>query len=205
MMIKNNYSSLIHQLEQAFCVLPGVGPKSASRMAYHLLLHARKEAGVLSNTLAKALENIGHCQFCQTLTEHELCHLCQSNTREKKTLCVVANPHDIDTIEQSQMFHGRYFVLKGLLSPIDGIGPNDVGFDKLLAIVEKNTIDEVILALSPTVEGEATIHYIKQKLKDKVKCLTRLASGVPVGGELAYVSANTIGQALYARAPLEVD
>lgn len=204
MMIKPKASSLIQQLEQAFCVLPGVGPKSASRMAYHLLLHAKGEARILAKTLNLALDSIGHCQHCQTLTEHPLCDICSSSNRQATSLCVVANPQDIHILEQSGVFNGYYFVLNGLLSPIDGIGPKDLFIDRLIVRVEKEPIDEVILALSPTVEGEATIHYLKRQLKDKVSRVTRLANGVPVGGELEYLSANTIGQAFQARGVCDV-
>lgn len=204
-MIKPKASSLIHQLEQAFRVLPGVGPKSASRMVYYLLQHAKPEARALAKTLNVAIDSIGHCQQCQTLTEVSICEICASSTRASSdSLCVVANPQDIHILEQSGVFSGVYFVLNGLLSPIDGIGPADLFLDKLIVRASEPSIKEVILALSPTVEGEATIHYIKQQLKDKVSRVTRLANGVPVGGELEYLSANTIGHAFQARGLCEV-
>jgi recombination protein RecR len=199
-MIKNNSYSLIEQLEQAFCVLPGVGQKSASRMAYHLLQHNRDKGRDLADALSNALDKVSHCELCQTLTEQALCNLCLATNRNSAALCVVANPLDVKMIEQSGSFNGRYFVLKGLLSPIDGIGPNELFLDKLFQRVNDEPIKEVILALSPTVEGEATIHFITQKLKNQALTLTRLAYGIPVGGELEYLNANTIGQALSARA-----
>lgn len=202
-MIKNNHSSLIEQLEQAFCVLPGVGHKSASRMAYHLLQHNREKGLQLANALSEALQNVTHCQRCQTLTEDALCTLCQSSSRDTGALCVVASPLDVRMVEQSGSFGGLYFVLKGLLSPIDGIGPKELFLDKLFRRIEEEPINELILALSPTVEGEATIHFITQKLKGKTLKITRLAYGIPVGGELEYLNANTIGQALSGRSLCE--
>lgn len=193
---------LLEELIQALRCLPGVGPKSASRMAYHLLQSKREQGATLAKALENALRNVKHCNLCHTLTERELCALCESTKRRDDVLCVVAMASDIQTIEMTGEFNGRYFVLKGLLSPLDGIGPNELALDKLIARAKEGTIKEIILALSPTSEGDATVHYISHALNDSLVVITRLAYGIPIGGELEYMDRNTVGRAFRARASI---
>lgn len=196
------FSPLITQLITHLRCLPGVGPKSAQRMAFHLLERNRDSGLLLAKALEKTLNEVGHCQKCRTFSETECCTLCTNPSRNAKILCVVETPADIIAIEQTGSFRGYYFVLMGHLSPIDGIGPKELGIDKLIQRLDQAEIQEVILATNSTVEGEATAHYIAEKLKcDTVKC-TRIAHGVPMGGELEYLDGGTLARAMAARTPL---
>lgn len=194
------FSPLVQELIESLKCLPGVGGKTAQRMAFHLLERNRVGGSKLAEQLAKAMENVGHCRQCRNFTEEELCQICQSpRRRDSSLLCVVETPADVIAIEQTGDFQGRYFVLMGHLSPIDGIGPADLGLDLLDQQLQSGDIEEVILATNPTVEGEATAHYIAEmSAKYQVK-LSRIAHGVPVGGELEYVDGNTLSHALTGR------
>ncbi|MAG77294.1 MAG: recombination protein RecR [Colwelliaceae bacterium] len=194
------FSPLVQELIESLKCLPGVGGKTAQRMAFHLLERNRVGGSKLAEQLAKAMENVGHCRQCRNFTEEELCQICQSpRRRDSSLLCVVETPADVIAIEQTGDFQGRYFVLMGHLSPIDGIGPADLGLDLLEQQLQSGDIEEVILATNPTVEGEATAHYIAEmSAKYQVK-LSRIAHGVPVGGELEYFDGNTLSHALTGR------
>jgi len=192
-------SPLIQELIEAFRVLPGVGPKSAQRMAYHILERNKRGGEKLSTVLAQAVEKIGHCSKCRTLTELETCSICTANSRETGELCIVENPSDISVIEQSGIFQGQYFVLMGHLSPIDGIGPQQIGLDVLETRLSRKEVVELIIATNPTVEGEATAHYIQQLANTHDIKVTRLAQGIPMGGELEYIDVGTLSQAFISR------
>lgn len=179
--------------------LPGVGPKSAQRIAYHLLQHDREGASLLGGALTHAVEAIRHCALCNTFTENELCVVCSSDRRDRALLCVVETPGDQLMIEQTLTYRGLYFVLMGRLSPLDGIGPKDIHLDRLLKRATDGEVREVILATNFTNEGEATAHTIGEMLKARGLSVTRLARGVPVGGELEYVDVGTIAQAVLDR------
>lgn len=197
-----SFSPLIEQLITALRCLPGVGPKSAQRMALHLLERDRHAASVLADALAEAVEKIGHCSSCRTLSEKDICDLCESDSRDRSTLCVLETPMDVMAVEQTGGFNGIYFVLGGHLSPIDGIGPEDIGIDRLITRVCSGEVKELILATNPTVEGEATAHYIAAQVDDCDIKVTRIAHGVPVGGELEYVDGGTLAHALAGRRAL---
>ena len=196
------FSPLIRELMESLRCLPGVGPRSSQRMALHLLERDRKGALRLAKALQEAAEGVGRCQDCRTLCEDQLCDICAYGGRESTTLCVVENPSDVMAFEQAGGYRGRYFVLMGHLSPIDGLGPGDIGVTELLKLVEKNQVTEVILATNPTVEGEATAHYIAEELKRRKVEATRIAHGVPLGGELEYVDGGTLAHALAGRRKL---
>lgn len=194
------FSPLISELINAFKILPGVGPKSAQRMAFHLLERNRQGALNLSHVLHDAMEQVKNCQSCRTFTEASICTICANPARlDSAQLCVVESPQDVLSIEQTSEFKGRYFVLMGHLSPIDGIGPSDIGLEELAKLLDSGSYKEVILATNPTVEGEATAHYIAQMCKSHDIQATRLAHGVPVGGELEYVDGNTMIHAFTGR------
>ncbi len=190
---------LLAQLIDALRCLPGVGPKSAQRMAFHLLERNRLGASVLSDTLKSAIENIGHCKQCRTLCESELCGICADECRKSQLLCIVESPSDVLAIEKSTDFNGRYFVLMGHLSPLDGIGPKDIGLDILEKRFLSGDIDELILATNPTVEGGATANYISEMAKVAQIKVMRLAQGIPLGGELEYVDGGTLSHAFSGR------
>ena len=192
----------LDQLVQALRVLPGVGPRSAQRMAYHLLQHDRAGAEQLSGALAGALESVRRCAKCNNFTEEEVCALCRSPRRDASLLCVVETPADLSMVEQTLSYSGLYFVLIGRLSPLDGVGPRDIGLDRLLARATDGEVREVILATNFTNEGEATAHYIAEMLRSRGVKVSRIARGVPLGGELEYVDAGTISQALLDRRDL---
>ncbi|MDH5301042.1 MAG: recombination mediator RecR [Gammaproteobacteria bacterium] len=194
--------SLLSRLMESLRCLPGVGPKSAQRMAYHLLERDREGALALSHALAEAMEHIGRCASCRTFTEHELCSICRNSSRDASLLCVVESPADLSAIEQSTGFRGRYFVLMGRLSPIDGIGPNELGLDQLEKHLDSGDIREVILATSATLEGETTAHFIKEMVMRRGIAVTRIAHGVPMGGELEFVDGNTLSRAFAGRQTL---
>jgi len=192
-------TSLLNELVSALRCLPSVGARTAQRMAFHLLEHDREKGLLLADTMRKAIENIGHCLKCRTLTEHDICKICSDKARKLDTLCVVENPSDVLAVEQATAYHGYYFVLMGKLSPLDGIGPEDLGLDLLEQRLQDEPIKELILATNPTVEGEVTAHYISQiAIKYNVKT-TRIAHGVPVGGELDYVDSGTLSHAFEGR------
>lgn len=194
------FSPLVQELIDSLKCLPGVGAKSAQRMAFHILERNRVGATKLANVLSDAMENIGHCQQCRNFTEQELCEICASPKRQTSPLlCIVESPADVIAIEQTGDFQGRYFVLMGHLSPIDGIGPDDIGLDVLERQLATGEFKEVILATNPTVEGEATAHFIAELAKQYDVSITRIAHGVPIGGELEYVDGNTLSHALTGR------
>ncbi|HTP63339.1 MAG TPA: recombination mediator RecR [Burkholderiales bacterium] len=189
----------LERLIEALRVLPGVGPRSAQRMAYYLLQHDRAGAEALGASLAEALRAVRHCARCNNFTEEEVCMLCRSPRRDPSLLCVVETPADLAMVEQTLSYSGMYFVLMGRLSPLDGVGPRDIGMDRLLARAGDGTVQEVILATNFTNEGEATAHYIAEMLRARGIRATRIARGVPLGGELEYVDVGTISQALLDR------
>ena len=192
-------SAGLERLIEALRVLPGVGPRSAQRMAYYLMQHDRAGAEALSQSLGEALRTVRHCSRCNSFTEEDLCALCRSPRRDPALLCVVETPADLAMVEQTLSFSGMYFVLMGRLSPLDGIGPRDIGLDRLLARATDGVVQEVILATNFTNEGEATAHYIAEMLRARGVRATRIARGVPLGGELEYVDVGTISQALLDR------
>lgn len=189
----------LEELIQALRCLPGVGPKSATRMAYHLLQRDHAGAGRLAVALGESLQRIRHCARCNTFTESEVCELCVSPRRDPALLCVVETPGDLLMMEQTQSYGGLYFVLMGRLSPLDGIGPRDIGLERLLVRATEGEVREVVLATNFTNEGEATAHYIAEMLKARSVRVSRIARGVPLGGELEYVDAGTLSQALQDR------
>jgi recombination protein RecR len=192
-------SPLLQQLIDALKCLPGVGPKSAQRMAFYLLERDQDGAKTLSSALTEAVEKIGHCSMCRTLSETELCEICYSSSRDNTALCVIETPADIFAIEHTAEFRGKYFVLMGHLSPLDGIGPAELGLDLLESRLANGEVEELILATNPTVEGEATAHYISEMaLRHKI-LTTRIAHGVPLGGELEYIDAGTLAHAFSGR------
>jgi len=180
-------------------VLPGVGPKSAQRMAFHLLERNRDGGRALARALEEAAANVVHCRRCRMLTDGEICEICAAPRRDGTVLCIVESPADVVAVEQSGGYSGRYFVLMGHLSPLDGIGPEQLGFDRLESLLGEGEIREVILATNPTVEGEATAHYIGELVARRGIRATRIAHGVPVGGELEYVDGGTLAHALAGR------
>ena len=197
------YSPMLAELISAFTCLPGVGNKSAQRMAFHLLERNRDGALTLSAALHNAMEHIGHCQQCRNFTEQSVCDICQHPQRQESgQLCVVESPQDVMAIEQTMSFKGTYFVLMGHLSPIDGIGPGEIGLDELETRIADGSLKEVILATNPTVEGEATAHYIAQLCQKHEVAASRIAHGVPIGGELEYIDGNTLTHAFPGRRTL---
>ena len=197
------FSPLIDQLVQGLRCLPGVGPKSAQRMAFHLLERQREAGLQLAEALQQALTQVGHCCECHTLSELDVCGICGDNRRDHQTLCIVESPADVLAFEQAGSYRGLYFVLMGHLSPIDGIGPEEIGIDHLLERVRGQQIGEVILATNPTVEGEATAYYITEQVKAMGVLVSRIAHGVPLGGELEYVDSGTLAHALSGRRAVE--
>jgi recombination protein RecR len=189
-------------LVEALRVLPGVGPRSAQRMAYHLLQHDRAGGEQLAQALSAALANVRRCAKCNNFAEEELCALCRSPRRDASLLCIVETPADLSMVEQTLSYSGMYFVLMGRLSPLDGVGPRDIGLDRLLERATGGEVQEVILATNFTNEGEATAHYIAEMLRARGVRASRIARGVPLGGELEYVDAGTISQALLERREL---
>ncbi|MBE0488123.1 MAG: recombination protein RecR [Halomonas sp.] len=200
-----SFSPLVEKLMESLRVLPGVGPKTAQRMAMHLLERDRDGGRRLAAVLDEAIERVGYCRRCRTLTEEEVCGLCESARRDDALLCVVESPADQLAIEEAGGYRGRYFVLHGHLSPLDGIGPEDIGLDQLESRVAEGGIEEMILATNPTVEGEATAHYIAAQFASRGVRLSRLAYGVPMGGELEYVDGGTLSRAFNGRLPFRGD
>lgn len=198
-------SPLIDRLIDALKILPGVGPKSAQRMALHLLRHNRSGAKLLAEALVTAVDQVGYCERCRNFSELAECGICTDTRRDNALLCVVESPADILAIEQAGGFRGRYFVLHGRLSPIDGLGPEALGLDLLESVATHAQVTEVILATNTTVEGEATAHYIGEMLRRRGVGVSRIAHGVPMGGELEYVDGGTIAHALRGRRSIVVD
>lgn len=194
-----SFSPLIDELINALRCLPGVGPKSAQRMAFQLLQHRRENAAKLAKTLERALEHVGQCSQCRTLTEQTLCEICANPRRNRQVLCVVESPIDALALETAGSFNGLYYVLHGKLSPIDGIGPAEIGIPQLLQRIEQESVDELILATNATLEGEATAHYIADRTRHLSTRCTRIAHGVPLGGELEFVDGGTLSHALSGR------
>lgn len=192
-------ASLLEQLIEAFRILPGVGQKSAQRMAYHVLEREREGGQRLSAALAVAVERIGHCARCRDFSETEVCPTCASAARDAQLLCAVESPADRLAIEQATGYRGLYFVLQGRLSPLDGIGPRELGLEKLAARLAQGEVRELIIATNPTVEGEATAHYLAQLARQHKVAPSRLAHGVPLGGELEYVDRGTLSHAFVSR------
>jgi recombination protein RecR len=190
---------LLSRLMEALRCLPGVGPKSAQRMAFYLLERDRDGGRNLSRVLAEAMENIGNCSSCRTLTEQETCSICANDRRDDGLLCVVETPAELMVIEQAIDYRGRYFVLGGHLSPLDGIGPREIGLDRLEQRLDEGRVTELILATNTTVEGEATAHFISEMAHARGVRTTRIAHGVPLGGELEYVDGGTISHAFAGR------
>lgn len=189
----------LQRLMQALRVLPGVGPKSAQRMAFHLLQHNREGARQIVDRLTEALEKIRRCKECRTLTELPVCPICLEPNRHREQLCIVETPADVLAIDQATVFNGLFFVLHGHLSPLDGIGPEELGLDLLAQRLAGGEVKELILATNSTVEGEATAHYITEMAQQFQVSVSRIAHGVPVGGELEYLDANTLAYAFNGR------
>ncbi|MCU0988670.1 MAG: recombination mediator RecR [Xanthomonadales bacterium] len=190
---------LLEQLIEALRCLPGVGPKSAQRMALHLLERDREGGRQLSAILATAMERIGRCKLCRNLTEQELCRICANVQRDASLLCVVESPGDVLAIEQATGYRGRYFVLMGRLSPLDGIGPAELGLDELARRLDDSPPAEIIIATNPTVEGEATAYYLQRMAQKQGITVSRIAHGVPLGGELEFTDQSTIAHAFSSR------
>jgi len=191
--------SLLNQLIEALRKLPGIGPKSAQRMAFHLLQRDRDAGRYLAQIMALAMDRIGRCERCRTLSEDALCAICASSHRDASLLCIVEQPSDIVAIEQATDYRGLYFVLGGRLSPLDGIGPDELELDQLGERLAGDQVQEAILAISPTIEGSATAHYISELVRGSSLRITRIAHGVPLGGELEFVDGGTLAHAFAGR------
>lgn len=197
-------SPLLEHLMDTLRCLPGVGPKSAQRMAYHLLQRNRSGGMALAQALQEAMSQIGNCQKCRTFTEEDECTICRNPRRQQnQQLCIVEMPSDIQAIEMTGQYSGRYFVLMGHLSPIDGIGPRDIGLDLLQQRLQQESFEEIILATNPTVEGDATAHYIAEMCQQYRIKVTRIAHGIPVGGELEHVDGTTLSHSFIGRRVVE--
>jgi recombination protein RecR len=192
-------NSALEALKQALRRLPGVGPKSAQRMAFHLMERDRDGARRIAEALTDALQKITHCKRCNNLSESELCSICTGPKRDRSLLCVVESPSDLVSLEQSGVYQGLYFVLMGRLSPLDGIGPDEIGVPRLAELLAEGQVKEVVLATNLTVEGEATAQYLSDLIRARGIRATRIAYGVPIGGELEYTDRNTLARALAGR------
>lgn len=195
--------SVIEELVQALRCLPGVGPKSAQRMAYHLLQRDREGGRRLSMAIGEAVNRVGNCRRCRTLTDAEICDVCSDNSRDASTLCIVETPADMIAIDKGTGFKGLFFVLMGHLSPLDGIGPEQIGLDVLEQRLDQGEVREVVLATSSTVEGQATAHYIGEMVRARSLKATRLAYGIPLGGELEFVDSTTLAHAFRGRTEID--
>jgi recombination protein RecR len=193
--------SALEELVEALRCLPGVGPKSAQRMAYHLLQHDREGAQRLGEAVRNALQTVRRCTRCNNFSETDVCALCSSPRRDPGLLCIVETPADLMMMEQTLAYQGHYFVLMGRLSPLDGVGPKEIGLERLLARATDGLVKEVVIATNFTNEGEATAHYVTEMLHERGLKVSRIARGVPVGGELEYVDIGTLAQAYYERRP----
>ena len=194
-----HFSPILQDLVNAFKGLPGIGVKSAQRIVFNLIQQNQEKALFLSDAIKNALVNINECSNCRMYTDSEVCEICSDQKRDSALLCVIESPADMIAIENSMSFNGRYFVLMGKLSPLDGIGPDQLKLDKLESIIKDGSVKEIILANSPTIEGEATASYILSLIEDTDIEATRIAYGVPMGGELEYVDSGTLTQALNNR------
>ena len=194
-----NDETLLSQLIQAFKILPGIGEKSAQRMAFYLLEKNREGGLNLAKLISTSVDKIRNCSVCRNLTEDTVCEICRDERRNTTIICVVESPSDVIAIEKSGSFKGKYFVLMGRLSPIDGVTPQDLGIPKLVENINSSDIQEVIIATSPTIEGDATSFYIKDQLAENNILISRIAYGVPMGGELEYVDNTTLGRAIQGR------
>lgn len=194
-------SPLITRLISQFCCLPGIGPKSAARIVYSTILAKRKrEASLaLAKLIEQAIEEVGHCEQCRNLSETPICTLCSNTSRDSRLLCVVETPVDVLAIEQTASYRGYYFVLMGRLSPLDGIGPEELDIKHLLQRINTQPPQEIILATNPTVEGEATAHYLTELIKQKGITISRIAHGVPLGSELEFIDNHTLARSLFSR------
>ncbi len=197
------FSPLITQLISQLRCLPGIGPKSAQRMAFHLLERARPEGLALAEIMEQAIQKVGHCSQCRSLSETALCTLCENPNRDNNLLCVVETPIDVMAIEQTASYHGLYFVLMGRLSPLDGIGPEEIGIKHFIKRLNTNPPQEIILATNPTIEGEATAHYLAELVKKYGIKISRIAHGVPLGSELEFIDGNTLTRSLHSRVIIE--
>ena len=198
-----NEETLLAQLIQSFKILPGIGEKSAQRMAFYLLEKNREGGNNLAKLISTSMEQIRNCSICRNLTEEVVCEICSNEKRDKNLLCVVENPTDVIAIESSGSFKGKYFVLMGRLSPIDGVTPENLGIPMLIERINNSDIKELIIATSPTVEGDATSFYINDQIKDETVLVSRIAYGVPMGGELEYVDNTTLSRAIQGRRKLD--
>ena len=194
-----SYSPLLVRLIDGLRCMPGVGQKSAQRIAFHLLERDREGASGLSSALAAAVSGIGHCSRCRMFTEHDLCSICSASGRDATQLCVVESPADVMAIEDATGFRGHYFVLMGHLSPLDGIGPDELGLSRLEEWLAQGEVKELIIATNPTVEGDATSHYLAELAAQQSVQASRIAHGVPLGGELEYVDGGTLSHAFFGR------
>ncbi|MDN5925380.1 MAG: recombination mediator RecR [Xanthomonadales bacterium] len=192
-------SKLLAELIEALCCLPGVGPKSAQRMAFNLLERDRKGGARLALALDAAMQRVGHCKQCRSFSESDVCALCADGNRERRLLCVVESPSDLAAIENATSYRGLYFVLLGRLSPLDGLGPEELGLGLLAQRLGTGEVEEMIIATNATVEGAATAHYLAQLAQAAGVSTTRLAQGVPLGGELEYLDRNTLAHAFGGR------
>jgi recombination protein RecR len=198
-----SYSPLLVRLIDGLRCMPGVGQKSAQRIAFHLLERDREGANGLSAALSEAVAGIGHCSRCRMFTEHELCSICSASGREATQLCVVESPADVMALEDATGFRGLYYVLMGHLSPLDGIGPEELGLSKLEEWLAEGEVKELIIATNPTVEGDATAHYLADLASRNEVVASRIAHGVPLGGELEYVDGGTLSHAFYGRRAID--
>lgn len=197
------YSPLLTRLIESLRCMPGVGQKSAQRIAFHLLERDRDGARRMAAALADAADGIGHCRRCRMLSEHELCAICAAGGRDVSQLCVVGSPADVMALEEATGFRGLYFVMMGHLSPLDGIGPHELGLDILDARLAEREVSELIIATNPTVEGDATAHYLAELATRHGVAASRIAHGIPLGGELEYVDGGTLSHAFYGRRALD--
>lgn len=195
-------SPLLQKLIHEFQFLPGIGEKTAQRFVHHIFSRKQADAKRFADTLLYALDNIKHCHICQDLSESDICKLCASSERDSLLLCIVEHPSNVMIMEATQSYKGKYFVLHGALSPIDGIGPSDIGLDKLSDLILNNNVEEIIIATSSKIEGEATAYYIHDTFKQYVKT-TRLAYGIPIGGSLDYLDGQTLARALIGRQSIQ--
>lgn len=196
------FSPKLNQLITALSHLPSIGQKTAQRLAVHILQNDRGSGIEIARALKVAIQDIGHCQDCRNLSENTLCEICASQSRSNATLCIVEGPMDVLAIEQSTPFKGKYFVLMGRISPLDGIGPEEIGLDRLEARLQNGDVEELILATNITVEGDATAFYIAELAKKYAVSTSRIAFGVPMGGELEYIDSHTLGHAFSTRTKL---
>jgi len=194
-----SYSPLLVRLIDALRCMPGIGRKSAQRIAFHLLERDREGAAAMSGAIAEAMTGIGHCSRCRMFSEHDLCSICSASGRDATQLCVVESPADVMAVEDATGYRGMYFVLMGHLSPLDGIGPEELGLSALESRIRDESISELIIATNPTVEGDATAHYLSDMASKHAVLASRIAHGVPLGGELEYVDSGTLSHAFYGR------